>query len=602
MEREKTMLISKNSPWHLSTIAAICLVGVALPATAVMAKEKVKPTATATTSLEVDYAVSIPSIDAVDSSLANDVLTDILSGNIVDHADALADLDATSITVPEITITVSSTSGEGSQDAIVTISDLLLDSVVDGKAASVSLGGVALEADETTGQFGAMSAANLDIGGILGLYGLVASDGQADMEVIYTDLVSEGGTIEGDEASCTVGGVAGAEFKARPLRTPLVEFITMAQAIEDDPDTMDPALTGRFLKMYVDILTAFETSEVTFDGFDCSGTDEEGRPLTFAVGGMTMGGMSPGLYPSIAVDSFNIDVEGDGFMTLENFTFKPMDLTTTIATLENSPELVDEAWFEQNARGLIPAAEGFSFSGLSFDVPDTDNPGGRIQGTVGEGDLSLASYINGIPTDIDLSVTGIQAEIPVDSGDDSFEQLLALGITEIDAGFRIAAAWDAATSTIVLEEASFSGVDLASVYLAGTITNATEALFGLDMDAAMAAGMGLAVKSLDLTTTDQGLSDIILAVVAAEQGADPATLRPVFAGLAQGGVISLMAGAADAAKLGEAINSFVSGKAKTLVIGIEAKTEPGLGMMDFMAAEQDPTSLLGKVTISAEAK
>ncbi|MNT77084.1 hypothetical protein D3C72_2161600 [compost metagenome] len=79
-------------------------------------------------------------------------------------------------------------------------------------------------------------------------------------------------------------------------------------------------------------------------------------------------------------------------------------------------------------------------------------------------------------------------------------------------------------------------------------------------------------------------------------------MRPVFAGLAQGTVISLMAGAADAAKLGEAINSFVSGKAKTLVIGIEAKTDPGLGMMDFMAAEEDPTALIGKVNISAEAK
>ena len=30
--------------------------------------------------------------------------------------------------------------------------------------------------------------------------------------------------------------------------------------------------------------------------------------------------------------------------------------------------------------------------------------------------------------------------------------------------------------------------------------------------------------------------------------------------------------------------------------------EPGLAMMDFMAAEDDPASLLGKVNISAEAK
>ena len=149
---------------------------------------------------------------------------------------------------------------------------------------------------------------------------------------------------------------------------------------------------------------------------------------------------------------------------------------------------------------------------------------------------------------------------------------------------------------------SLTGAALATVLIAGTIANATEDLFALDMNTSMAASMAVAVKSLDLTVTDAGLSDVILAVVAAEQGADPATLRPVFAGLAQGSIIGMMAGAADAAKLGEAINSFVAGKAKTLMIGLDAKSDPGLGMMDFMQAEDDPTSLIGKVNISAEAK
>ena len=54
------------------------------------------------------------------------------------------------------------------------------------------------------------------------------------------------------------------------------------------------------------------------------------------------------------MDGLSIEVENDGFMTLDNFTFKPMDLTTTIATLEAAPAEVDEAWLEANARDLIP--------------------------------------------------------------------------------------------------------------------------------------------------------------------------------------------------------------------------------------------------------
>ena len=74
------------------------------------------------------------------------------------------------------------------------------------------------------------------------------------------------------------------------------------------------------------------------------------------------------------------------------------------------------------------------------------------------------------------------------------------------------------------------------------------------------------VKNLNLNVTDAGLSDIILTSVAAEQGADAATMRPIFAGLAEGTVIGMLAGAAEAQKVGSAINAFVAGKAKSLNI------------------------------------
>ena len=586
---------------RLPAIAAACLLSVALPATGGFAKEKVKTTDASSVEVEMDYSVSIPTIEAVGSNLDDAVLTDILSGNIVDNAEALSGLDATSIAVPEIVLSITSQSDDA-HDATITFTDLVLENVTAGRADSISLAGINLLADDADFSFGAMSANNFDIAGVLGIYGLVDTAGQAELETIYTNLLSEGGTLTSEEVTCNIGGVTGAEFKARPLKTSFVDMMAIGQAMEDQGDDVDPATMGQFLKMYADILTAFETSEVTFDGFDCSGEDDGGRPMTFAVAGMTMGGMSPGVYPSVAMDGFNIVVEGDGAFSLDSLLIKPMDLTSTIATLEAAPDEVSEAWLEENARALIPAMEGLALAGLEIDIPDPDTEGARIQGKVGAFDISLANYINGVPADFDISASQIQAAIPQGTGDETFEQLLALGITDVDAGFRLAAAWDAASESIAVEEASITGVDLATLMLAGTIANATEDLFAIDMNASLAAGMAVAVRDLDLTVTDAGLSDIILAVVAAEQGADPATLRPVFAGLAQGSVIGMMAGAADAAKLGEAINSFVAGNAKTLMIGIEAKSAPGLGMMDFMQAEDDPTSLLGKVNISAEAK
>lgn len=584
----------------LAGVAAACLVSVSLPVVPAMAeKVKSKPAAQAE---QAEFAISIPTVAAVDSSVDAETIKAILSGALVENADALAGLNATSITVPEIVLTVTTTVDGAKEEGVLTFTNLVLKDVVDGVAATASLESSSFDVEEGHAEMGGTSATHFNIGGMLGIYGLVDAGGSTEMETLYADFLMEGGSFAADEMSCDFGPIRGAEVRGRPIETSFVEIMTLAQQMEADPEIKDPALMGKVMRMYADILTAFESSEFTFEGFSCSGNDDEGRPMTFEIGNMTMAGMSPGIYPQISMDDFRVVVEGDGAVTLGNFTLKQFDLSSTVATLAAAPQEVTEAWLEANARGLIPAFEGFSFSGLGIDIPDPDSDGERIVADVDNFDLSLASYINGIPSNIDTSATGIRAALPKDSEDEQLQQLIALGITDIDAGFRLAAAWNADKNSIDVKEVSVSGVDLATVVLSGTIANATEALFSLDENEALMAGMGVAIKALKLDVTDAGLSDIVLAVAAADQGADPATLRPVFAGLAEGTIIGMMAGAADAAKLGAAINQFVSGKAKSLNISIEAKSEPGLSMADFMTAEDDPASLIGKVNVSASAK
>ena len=598
------MTLNVISRRGLASIAAACLVSVALPAVPAMAqKTKTKPAAEAPAATEpAEFTVTIPTVDAVDSSIDAETIRAIISGAVVENADALADLDATSITVPEITLGITTTVDGEEQEGTLTFSNLVLENVVDGVAGSVSLESSAFETPEGSAQMGPMSASAFNIAAVLGIYGLVDTGGSTEMQTLYTDFLMEGGTFESEEATCELGAIDGGEVSGRPLKTSIVEFIQIAQEMEANPDNPDPAVLGQFVRIYADILTAFESSAFTFDGFSCEGTDEEGRPLNFSIAGISMDGMSPGTYPAISMDGFDITVEGDGNISLDNFTMKPFDLTSTIAVLESVPENVTEAWFEENARLLFPSFEGFSLTGLAIDIPDPDADGERIVADVDNFDLTLGAYVNGIPSSVDTSASGIRASLPEDTADEQLQQLVALGITDIDAGFRFAAAWDEATSSIDIEEVSVSGVDLATIVLSGTVTNATEALFALDENEALMAGMGVAIKALNLDVTDAGLSDIILAIVAAEQGAEPATLRPVFAGLAEGTIIGMMAGAADAAKLGTAINQFVSGTAKSLSIGITAKDDPGLSMDDFAAAEQDPTVLIDKVNITATAK
>lgn len=532
------MPFSTTSRRRLGILATACLLGVALPAGGAFAqkvKNKGVPAEQTTTAApQSTFSVDIPNIDAVGSNVDTATLRAIFSGNIVDNADALAGLSATSISIPTITLDATTIIDGQTRNSQVTFSDLVLSDVSDGVAASVSMAGMSLDAgDDGNAQFGTLAASDFDIGGVLGLYGLVDAGSQTELETIYTDFSFEGGTLESPEIACTMGAVSASEFKARPLGYTFAEIIGLVETLETQGDDPSPETIGSALRMYADILTAFETSGTEFEGFDCAGTDNEGQSVSFSIAGMSMGPMSPGIYPSISLDGLDVSVEQDGTFQVGNITFKEMDLSGPIAAIQAAPAAVDEAWFTANARSLIPAFAGFSFSDVTADVPDPENEGGRIAVGIGAFDLSLGAYRNGIPTDLLTTASNIVIDLPADTENEQFKELIALGVTTFDAGFTVDASWNEAENAIAIDEISVTGADLATIKLAGTIANATEALFGLNENAAMAAAMGVAVSNLKLDVTDAGLSDIILARAAAEQGSDAATMRPVFAGLAR---------------------------------------------------------------------
>jgi len=600
-------MIGENlSRTRLTTLAAACLLTVALPAGTAMAQKVKTPAATTETAAPApaEFTVEIPTIDAVDANVDEDTLRDIFSGNVLDNADALAGLSATSITIPEITVSYSAGEGETATAGAFTLTDIELTDVTDGIAASIAMGSAGFDSgEEGTATFGVMSASQFDIGGVLRLYGLVDTTGAStELATIYQDFTFEGGSLNTPQGDCTIGSMEAAEFKARPLNYSFADIMTLTQSMEAEGENPSPENIGQLLRVYADIFTAFESAPVTFGGFDCDVVDMEGNAVAMSVAGMSIDGFRPGFYPAFNMEGLDITVEGDGQVSIGNFDIKEMDLSGPIALVQSMPDTIDQAWLESNARGLIPAFAGMSFSDIAVDVPNTEAPDERIVASIGSFDLSLGNYINGLPSDISTEATNIVTELPADSADETVQQLIGLGVTSIDAGFKVALAWDEAANTINVEEASVTGAGLANIILSGTLTNATEALFAVDSNEAMAAGMAVALKNLHLEILDEGLSDIILASVAAEQGSNAEAMRPVFAGLAEGTIVGFLAGAAEAQKVGAAVSAFVGGQAKSLTIDLVAKQDPGLGMMDFMAAEQDPTQLIGKVTIDATAK
>jgi len=572
----------------LSAVPSVGLVSVAA-----------EETTTATTG--VTTSLSIPTITAVDSTMDEAALRDALTGGFMKHVDEIAKLSATSITIPEITLTMTVT-GSSPMANTVTYKDVVLSNVKDGVAESASVSSTQSASAEGTFTFGKLSTGTLDFGGILALYSLVPNSGpDQPLKPLYKDFNFEGGTFSGPKASCTIGKVTAAEFDARPLKVSFGQLMEASQQLKADKDNPPPEAMATLVSFLADMFQAFKSEPLNVDGLTCKGTSEDGKAFDLGIGSMTMDGYQPGIYPALSVKDIKISSGDDGSITLDAVQLKSIDLSQPIAAIQSETALTPQ-WIETNYRKLIPAFGGFSFSGLKMDIPNPDKPGERINANVADFDLSLGNYVNGIPTMIATKASGVDVPLPADSEDDNVKMLLALGITQVNLGYELTAGWDQASQTIHVDKIAVSGEDLGSFAVAAVIGNAADQLFDVNTNTAMAAAMGITIKNLKFDVVDNGLAAKLIPMLAAQQNAEPEQFRTQMAGIAEGAALQLL-GATDAARqLGQAVGDFISGKAQALTINVAAKDPNGITVPLLMQAQTNPTALSGAVDITGTAQ
>lgn len=576
-------------PLMLALLAGTALPGAALAETVTISN--------VTGGVPGEVEITVPAIEITDSTLSEDQVRAIFAKGLAGNADALATLDAGAIVIPELRLSVPRPADDSGADNVIVYKDIAITDVQDGIAGAVKVGGATSElGKEGSMTMGAMSAADFNIGGLLAFYGMTDAAADAPMATIYRNFSFEGAKLASPEFSCDIKAMSAEEFRARPLRTSLFEIVKLAESMEDEAKP-SPAQIGQILAFYADLLTAFESSPITFEGVDCQGKTDKGEQMAIALGAIHVDGFSAGIMPAYSVDGFKIEVEGDGFMQMASIASKPIDFTSVIAALTGAPAEVTDAWFEANFRKLIPAYGGFGFSGFAMDIPDEDKPGERIKAQVADFDLTLGNYVNGIPTEIWTSSSGVK--VPLPEGNADVAMLKAMGINELSAEYTLNLHWDEEAGTIVIDQVALSADQLGAFALYGTIGNATADLFGENMDAALMAAMGLTVKDVQLDLHDDGLAAMALSEAAKEQGQTPEAFRAAATGMVQGMLFSLLGGDDNAKAVSEAVAAFVAGSSPDLSVIVTAKDGNGLTMTDFMAAEKDPTALLAKVDISA---
>jgi hypothetical protein len=341
---------------------------------------------------------------------------------------------------------------------------------------------------------------------------------------------------------------------------------------------------------------------VTLADLDCSGTDENGEPVAVKAGPVTIDGFGNNRYPAVTVQNLSV-ASGKAQVSLASVTIKGVDLSAPSALGQSAPKPLTEDWFSANARKLMPAFAGFALSDVKIDATDPDS-GAPIKAGVGDFDLTLGDYTDGVPMRISSAAHHVVFDVPPAAADKSgdYAQLRQLGITHLDLGYDLALHHDAASQSLVLDKLGVEGADLGSAVIAAALGNVDGVLFAKDPDSATAAAMEMTFKSASLDLTDAGLGDIVFKLIGEEQNMDAAAARTSIANMAQGVVLAGLSSNPDARALGEAVGEFLSAAGKSLNVTVTAKDPAGIAMSAFAAAADDPKTLGNAVKISASAK
>jgi hypothetical protein len=552
------------------------------------------------------FTLSVPTIEATGSSLDEAGIRALFGTDYASTFQNLATLDAASLKMPTMTMTheVPALDGSGAKTVETIIySDFEMTDVEDGVArGGARLGQVEVLGAGTRFVVGEMAAGYLDLGGILNFYGLAGDRPASDAMIpIYKDFTMAGMEMSGPGLECRIGPASASEFNARPLKYSFADLMAKSQALEaaqTGGTEPTPADIVWMVNFYADFLSAFTSTPSTLDGMTCSVEDPvERRTIAINAGDMTIGAFEKGVYPAIGLNDFNFQVANEGFFSFGNFTWKKTDFNAPIAAILAAGDAIDLKWFETNWRLLIPALEGLSFSGVSFDIPDEQNKGQRIAGAIDAFDITLGDYVNGIPANISTSTKGLTFAIP-DNADTAM--LKSLGIDTVNLGLDLRAHWNEAAKTITVENLALSGVDLGALAIRGTIGNAGPELFDANEQVALAAAMALTVTELTIDIENSGIAPALIAAAAAEQKLQPEAFHVQLVAMSRALPLGILGATQDALKVGEALGSFFEGSPK-VTLTLTSVDPKGIGLAEFMAAQQNPAALQGKFAIVAEA-
>jgi hypothetical protein len=261
---------------------------------------------------------------------------------------------------------------------------------------------------------------------------------------------------------------------------------------------------------------------------------------------------------------------------------------------------VDEA----KPRELMPNLREFSLSGFEYRGAGA---GGAIIAGAGRGGTNVrinkietrGSHVyEGIPTAMTANMDGLSFDVSSTSPDDTLRTIAGLGYSRVDVGSRMDVAWKQSAQELAVNEVSVTAGGMGALKLKGSLTNVSKDLFAPEPAVAQAAALSALLKNVDLTLTDQGLLNRIIANEAKRSSRTPDAVRSEWVTAAGVGIPAALGDAPAGRTLGAAVSKFI---ASPKVLHITATAPNGIGAAEIMLFSQDPAAFLKRMDVQASA-
>ncbi|MFC5418503.1 hypothetical protein ACFPOB_02890 [Bosea eneae] len=460
----------------------------------------------------------------------------------------------------------------------------------------------------------------LDLMQIARIFGEKAKPGEtAPLQPIIGKIDQDGYVLDlGEQGKITAGKASLRGFKARVASEPMGELLTRIAELSDESEKAahnlnskeDPAVSdARDRKLLVAMAEIFdavdygsgEIRDIVMSLKTPPKPGAKAEPVDMRFSRIAFGEDAP---EKSGVSIEGLQFEGGGAKGVVGLIgYSGFSLEGVIREVKAvAASAVDIKALD--FRRFIPKLGTVKMSGVQMTVPQEGKrgrpAGPPMQVGLGNFELKTGEQLNGIPTDMTLSLDQITFPIVESADNPAAKDLLAMGYRTLDLSAKLSLAWQEASKEFAIRTLSLGGVGMAKLDATGTLGNIGKEIFTGDLALAQVALLGATAKTVELKLQNLGLAEKLIENEAKKSKRNVEDVRREYGMMASLGLAAIL-GPSDGAKtLANAVARFVA-KPGTLTVKATAKTPTGLGLADVIALGE-PTEIFEKIDVDATAE